>query len=115
MKIAMFINENVDILANSLEARKFTGDIIEVLADVTLLDVANMEANPYQKVQLTDEETGLTIQGWIMEMSTKPIGEALTNIRIIEAAAVSEIDYSMVWNSGETILWNDSDNIDWNK
>lgn len=107
------IFENKDINANTLDPAKFTGDVIDVLADINTNDIANIEANQYQKAQIKDEITGEDVQGWFLSASTKPIGEALTNIRILESAIVTPIPKNILWNDGGSILWTDSA-IDWN-
>lgn len=108
------IFENKDINVSTLDPAKFTGDVIDVLADINTNDIANIEANQYQKVQIKDEITGEDVQGWFLTASTKPIGEALTNIRMLESTIVTPIPKNILWNDGDAILWVDQTAIEWN-
>jgi hypothetical protein len=107
--------ENKDIDPNNLAESKFTGNIIKALGDISLDEITTIENNRYKKIQIPDEISGENVQGWVLSVSTKPIGDSLTNIELIEAREVTEIDNSMIWNSGESIDWNSGESIDWNQ
>jgi len=109
------IFENQDIDPNNFDDPIFTGDTIEVLADLTYQDIKSIEENPDERIDVPDEISGERVQGWPIIASIKPVGDTLSNLKLKEATTVTAVDKSMIWNSGESIDWNSGEPIDWNK